>query len=516
MYAAQINDKVTIDEHPNIIVARERQDLRPCGDIGKLRRKFGCEVKVVSPSLISQQLVINRKEVIVAVGVDAVALLCHGNRETCRTIHREVVVVPCAEGGRTCDRRIGRASASKFVRVKLAIMSLSLLRPLFLALQQDFNGLTDPRVPRTRLHRLSDILLLSLAAFCCGAEGFEDIQTWSLAYGTENLQTVLGVRLENGVPHHDTFRRVLARISPQHLEESLHTLRQQRPRPDGESPTAGTHIAIDGKEIRGSHNAAQGTDAFALLSVFATDLNLVIGQRKVDSKTNEIPVAQEILKTLEIEGATVTADALHCQIKTAEAIRERKADYLLAVKDNRKGLHDAMKSLFRVNREEQRIPQTTNRQVEKGHGRLEIREGTLIRVSDWLEGDDPLQVWPDWSHVLCIECERRWTHRGQAKESRFTRYFISSSAADVARQMGFARSHWKIENGLHWLMDVTFGEDACRIRTGHEVQNVATLRRMAAFLLKATESEETKGMSLRKRRKWAGWRLDYLQKVITN
>ena len=323
-------------------------------------------------------------------------------------------------------------------------MSLALARPLFLLLQEDFDALTDPRVNRTRLHRLSDILLLSLAAFCAGADSFEDIQVFSIAHGKDNLCALFGVHLDNGIPHHDTFRRVLGRLNPQYLEESLHGLRRRLPKPDGEMMALTKHVALDGKEIRGSHDATNGTDALALLSLYATDLNLVIGQRKVHSKTNEIPVAQEVLQTVVIEGATVTADALHCQTQTADVIRRRNADYLLAIKDNQKGLHDAIKSLFAINKEERRVPMTTFRQVEKGHGRLEVRHGYLISVADWLPDDDPLRVWKDWRCVLRIECERRWTHRGQEKQSHFVRHFISSSQGNGEDLMGFARSHWKI------------------------------------------------------------------------
>lgn len=405
-------------------------------------------------------------------------------------------------------------------------MSLALARPLFLALQEDFDAFTDPRVNRTRLHRLSDILLLSLAAFCRGADSFEDIQVWSLAYGKEGLQKILGVRLNNGIPHHDTFRRVLCRLAPSYLEQSLHTLRKrssESAQGDACVAPAPRHIAVDGKEIRGSHDKT--TPALALLSVFATDLNLVIGQRKIDGKTNEIPVAQEILKNVAIEGAVVTADALHCQTQTVQVIRSRNADYLLAVKDNQKNLHDALQTLFTLNKKEKRIPMTSFLQVEKGHGRLERRQGFLIRVADWLPAQDSLRAWQDWTSVLCIESSRQWTHRGQGKQSSFVRYFISSHGGTVQELMFFARSHWKIENNLHWIMDVTFGEDTSRIRKGNEAQNVATLRRVASFLLAATEPVEADGqelpkalqnLSLRKRRKLAGWKADYLRQVITN
>lgn len=397
-------------------------------------------------------------------------------------------------------------------------MSLSLARPLFLVLQEEFDALTDPRVNRTRLHRLSDILLLSLAAVCCGADSFEDIEFWSVVYGKEALREVIGVRLDNGIPHHDTFRRVLGRLLPNYLEHCLHTLRQRLPKAQEQEVACSKHVALDGKEISGSHSGT--ASAFGLLSVFATDLNLVIAQRKIDCKTHEIPVAQEVLACVDIKGATVTADALHCQTKTAQIVRACGADYLLAVKDNQKSLHLALQHVFSTNKDERRLPMSTFRQVEKGHGRIEIRQGYLMRVNDWLPAEDSLRTWQDWHSILCIECERRWNHRGQEKHSSFNRYFISSHSGTVEQLMGFARSHWKIENNLHWIMDVTFGEDASRIRKEKEAQNMATLRRIAAFLLQSAEPEEMpkslQKLSLRKRKKLAGWHSGFLRKVITN
>ncbi len=385
-------------------------------------------------------------------------------------------------------------------------------RPVCLALRDAFDALTDPRVERTRLHRLSDILLVALAAFCCGAEGFEDIQDWAQAQGQEDLRRDFALRLDNGIPHHDTFRRVLSRLEPGALETALHQVRQQLP---SQVPhLAHKHVALDGKELRGSHNALHQNQALLLLSAFATDQNLVIGQTKVDVKSNEIPAAIAVLAQLQIEGATVTADALHCQRETAKAIRERKADYLLAVKQNQQSLHAALIGLFQANRQDKRLPMTCAQTLEKDHGRVETRRAFLIRASDWLPPGDPLwHQWTDLCSVLCLQCQRRWTHRGQERSSAFTRYFISSSGAGVQAHMQFVRSHWKIENSLHWLMDVTFGEDACRVRTGHEAQNLATLRRTAAFLL--THSQEgTTRSSVRGRKKTAAWSRAYLLRTL--
>jgi len=183
---------------------------------------------------------------------------------------------------------------------------------LSVALLAAFDALPDPRVERTRLHRLADILLLALAAFCCGAEGFEDIQDWAELQGADDLRRDFGVRLDHGIPHHDTFRRVLGRLEPDALESSLRLVRRPL-------PCAGPveHVAVDGKEVRGSHDATHHSEAILLLSAFATDWNLVLGQKRVDAKTNEIPAAQEVLALIQIAGATVTADAMHCQKETA-------------------------------------------------------------------------------------------------------------------------------------------------------------------------------------------------------
>lgn len=379
------------------------------------------------------------------------------------------------------------------------------------ALRDAFDALPDPRVERTRLHRLSDILLLSLAAFCCGAEGFEDIEDWAHVQGDEALRRDFGVRLDHGIPHHDTFRRVLARLDPAALERSLHVVRRRL------GAGAVTHIALDGKEVCGSHDAHSGTAAVLLLSAFATEQNLVLGQKRVDAGTNEVPAAIEVLSLLDardLEGATVTADALHCQRDTARAVRGRGAHYLLAVKENQPALHRALTGLFDTNRAEGRLPMREARTLDKGHGRIERRAAALIRAADWLpEGDPLLSLWPGLAQVLCVTCERRWTHRGQERTSRCVRHFISGSPAGVEQHLAWARGHWRIENSLHWCLDVTFHEDACRARVGHEAQNLATLRRVAAFLLKHS-AQGTKRTSVKGRKKTAGWSREYLIRTL--
>jgi predicted transposase YbfD/YdcC len=303
-------------------------------------------------------------------------------------------------------------------------------RRLCLLLRDAFDALPDPRVERTRLHRLSDILLVARAAFCCGAEGFEDIEDWASAQEQEDLRRDFGARLDNGIPHHDTFRRVLSRLEPAALETALHLVRQRLPRQCTQRTPK--HVALDGKELRGSHNALHHSQALLLLSAFATDQNLVIGQTKVEAKSNEIPAAPQVLALLEIAGATVSADALHCQSETATAIRERKAHYLLAVKDNQQSLHEALAGLFQTNRQHNRLPMTHAQTVEKDHDRIETRRAFLIRAADWLPLDDPLwQRWRDLNSVLCLQCERRAGRTG-GRSARVRSLGTSSAAAEPA------------------------------------------------------------------------------------
>ena len=175
--------------------------------------------------------------------------------------------------------------------------------PLVTALRDCFDKIPDPRVNRTKLHRLSDILILALAAVCCGAEGFEDFEEWAKLQGVEELRRDFGLPLENGIPHHDTFRRLLARLRPEPLEESLHMVRKHLP---GGCDTP-KHVAVDGKALCGSHDALKDCPAIMLLSAFSTDHNMVLGQRKIDVKSNEIPAAVEVLHQIDIAGATITA-----------------------------------------------------------------------------------------------------------------------------------------------------------------------------------------------------------------
>ncbi len=389
---------------------------------------------------------------------------------------------------------------------------ISSASPLTSVLLSAFATLPDPRVARTRLHHLSDLLLLSLASVCCGAEGFEDMEDWAKAQGEASLRADFGVALPNGIPHHDTFRRVLYRLQPEALEQCLHEVRKRLLAPAAVSSVS--HVALDGKELRGAHDAALGQAIPVLLSAFASDLHLVLAHRQVDSKTNEIPTARELLSTLNLQGATVTADAMHCQKETAKAIVEQNAHYLLAVKTNQGQLHQAIASLFGTNLKEQRLPMQQATTHDKGHGRIETRHGFLVAVCDWLpEGDPLLAQWAGLTHVLCVQNITKVNQRGKERTHEQTRYFISSSTAPVQEQMAWVRSHWSIES-LHWVMDVTFGEDACRIRKGHEARNVATLRRVAAFLLRLS-SQGTTRTSIKGRKKTAAWNRAYLLRTLT-
>ena len=298
-------------------------------------------------------------------------------------------------------------------------------------LHQHLERIPDPRVSRTRLHSLKDILLISLAATLCLAEGFEQMERWAKIKKAAWFRENLGLELLHGIPHHDTFRRVLTRLPPQVLTATLQSVLAQM------APQQVKHIALDGKELRGSFDAHGQTPCLHLLHAFATEQRLLLACRAVDSKSNEIPAAQALIAHLCVAGAVVTADAMHCQKETAAAIVSGKGDYVLAVKENQHHLHAALEHLFA---HPDRVPVEQHSYWEKNRGRQEMRCLRRVAIQDWLPADDPLRK--DWSHlsgVLCLERTRQWTHRGQPKSTHSRLYFISSRSASASAHQDWIR-----------------------------------------------------------------------------
>jgi len=364
-----------------------------------------------------------------------------------------------------------------------------------------FGDLSDPRVEGRCAHDLQDIVVLALCAVMSGAEGWDDIEAWGLAR-REWLGQYL--RLRNGIPGHDTIRRVFESLSPAVLESRFAEWVQ------GVCGVMTDRvIAIDGKALRGSRSSARGLRALHMVSAYAAEMGLTLGQKPCEEKSNEITAIAELLPTLALEGAVVTIDAMGCQTEIAGQIVEGGADYVLAVKDNQPGLADALRGFFACLNQPGYPPRAFQQHetVDKGHGRFETRRCTAVDDLAWLDLLGLRERWPKLSSVACIESSREFGAQIQTQ----TRYVISSLPGDARRILHAARTHWAVENGLHWCLDVTFGEDASQIRLRNAALNFSFLRRLAINLFRANTSRK---LSLPQKRKVAAWEPDYLAQVL--
>jgi predicted transposase YbfD/YdcC len=272
--------------------------------------------------------------------------------------------------------------------------------------------------------------------------------------------------------------------------------------------TKGQVVAVDGKTLRRSHDRSEGKKALQIVSGWASTNGVVLGQRKVDEESNEITAVPELLDALEIAGCIVTADAIHCQRETAETIIEKKADYVLPVKDNQHRPLETLQGLFDDPAEMPWVECDHHRTVNKGHGRIEVRECWCTSDPDYLEYSASLADWPGLQSIAVVQAERQLEDERTVQR----RYFISSLKCDAKLLLHAVRTHWEIENKVHWVLDIAFREDDCRIRKGNGAENFAVLRHIALNLLRR---ETTSKGSLKGRRKKAGWDNDYLLKVLT-
>ncbi len=368
------------------------------------------------------------------------------------------------------------------------------------SIETHFGSITDPRIERNKLHLLVDILTIAICASVCGADKWEDVEDFGKAKEAW-FRTFLA--LPNGIPSHDTFNRVFNRLDPKEFQASFLSWINA-----ASQLISGQVIAIDGKVLRRSHDRGVGKSAIDMVSAWATENHLVLGQVKVDEKSNEITAIPQLLKALEISGCIITIDAMGCQKSIAEEIVDQGAEYILALKDNQGNLFEDVKLLFDDLEESEykAYPFDYHITVNKGHGRIEIRECWTISETTTLSH---LRGYADWKKLNTVSRIRAQRWIGD-KKSCEDRYHIAS-VTGARKVLNAVRSHWGIENELHWSLDMTFDEDRSRVRKDYGAENLAVLRHIALNLLK---QEKTSKRSVRGKRLLAGWNDDYLTKVL--
>jgi len=371
-------------------------------------------------------------------------------------------------------------------------------RPGVVAILARFENLTDPRVERSKRHLLIDMVTIGLCAAICGADSWVDVEKFGHA---KRDWFARFLELPDGIPSHDTFGRVFARLDTaefllclQNWLRSLHlSLKEQG-------------VAIDGKTLRGSFDAASGKSALHVVSAWASGLRLSLGEVAVDGKSNEITAVPKLLELLELTGAVVTLDAMHCQKDTLAAIRAKGADYLVPVKDNQPKLYGLVLEAFLAYGEDnyQAREVKQHRTVERNRGRDEER---LVYAAP---PPPELQGHAEWLDVRSIVMVYRATTRN-GKLTEETSYYLSSLPPKVKKIARYIRGHWGIENTLHWTLDVIFAEDRSRIRAGHGPEIASLFRKLALLVL---QQDTTSRGSLRGKRLQAGWNEEFLERLL--
>jgi predicted transposase YbfD/YdcC len=361
-------------------------------------------------------------------------------------------------------------------------------------LNAHFDNVEDPRINRTKLHSIQEILFLILAAVICGVQSWCGVEE----FGKDRIEWLRKYYpYENGIPSHDTLGRVMSLVKPTSIVKAyMQFMASLFQKPEGEI------IALDGKTLRRSFDKASGQKPLHILNAWAVKAGLAIGQLAVDSKTNEITAVPELLDMIDVRHATITTDALNTQKSIAEKIINKGADYALPVKDNHKNLKEEIELAFDTSAYSREDSEGFLETTDHGHGRVEVGRYSSLPAGLIASGEE----WPGLKAIGKAETE---VFKGEVSTSE-TRYSILSFT-DIQHFSESVRGHWGVENKLHWVLDVTFREDDSRVRTDHAPSNFSSIRKLALNLLRA---EKTSGLSIPMKQAKASRRTEYLDKIL--